>query len=102
MRFQVPQFIEKESKVIGPLTLRQFAWYVCAALIFVFVQFFLSGTYLFIAAAVLLGIATALAYLKINEVPLSRYFTLAFGFFMSDKKYIFKNKDQEPTLPHAN
>ena len=96
MRFQVPQFINTESKIIGPFTLKQFFWYLGAVIIFVFVKVFLTGMLLFVVAALLAGAATALSYAKINEVPLPRYLWQGFNFFMSDKKFMFKKeKDQD-------
>lgn len=94
MRFQVPQFIEKETRIIGPLTLRQFGWFLGAAIIFVMVQFVVKGSSLLIVAIILAGIAGALSFLKIDEVPLPTYIGHAFTFFMSDKKFLFK-KDGE-------
>lgn len=93
MRFQVPQFIEKETRIIGPLTLRQFGWFMAMTVVFIFAQFFLSGTVLFMVALVLLGIAAALSFAKVEDVPLPTYIGHAFAFFMSNKKFIFTQKD---------
>ncbi len=98
MRFQVPQFIEKESKLIGPLTLRQFLWFLLSGFLILVLQFFLSGTNLIIVAAILLLFSVAMAYGKLQGVSIPKYLWLAFLFFMSLKKYIYITPHEPPKL----
>lgn len=64
--FQVPQFIDQKPKIIGPLTLPQF-FYIAAAGGLVFTTFYIFNFFLwFIVSAVLIAIAVALAFGKIN------------------------------------
>lgn len=95
MRFQVPQFIEKESKVIGPLTIMQFLWFLGAGIVFIFLQFFLKGAPLIVAAIILAGLGAAMGFAKIDDVSLPRYLLRGFQFFMSEKKYTFEK--EQPT-----
>ncbi len=103
MRFHVPQFIEKESKLIGPLSLRQFLWFLAGGTVFIIVQFFVSGTWLIVSALVLAGLSAAFAYAKIDGVSLPIYTIRAINFALSSKKYLFtkqetwqNTKDQTP------
>ena len=71
----VPQFIEVEDKIIGPITVRQFILLVIAGLI-MFLEYKLSDMALFL----LTGIPTAaiflvIAFIKINSMPF-HYFAL--------------------------
>ncbi len=71
----VPQFIDVEDKIIGPVTVRQFLILIVAGLI-MFIEYKLSDMVLFI----LLAIPTALvfgtiAFLKVNGMPF-HYFIL--------------------------
>ncbi len=77
MQFVVPQFIDVETKIIGPITPRQFViLIITAGLIFVcykladFALFFMEGV-------ILLGLGIIVAFVKINSQPVY-YFILSF------------------------
>jgi len=91
MQFQVPQFIEVEDKIVGPLTFKQF----------VFIAGGFGMAYVFwrllplIAAAPLivgsLGFAAALAFLQINGRPFLIALEHGFYFFLHPKLYLWSN-----------
>ena len=88
-QYQVPQFVEVEDRIIGPLTLKQFLYLAFAgALLFVF--WFLLAFYVWIIVALpITALAAAFAFLKINDRPFA-YFVLAFiKYFTNPKLYIF-------------
>ncbi|MCX6798349.1 MAG: PrgI family protein [Candidatus Falkowbacteria bacterium] len=68
-QFTVPQFIDVESKIIGPITTRQFLILLgTAALIGIFYKLF--DFTLFLALAIpILGIAVLFAFVKMNGQP---------------------------------
>lgn len=66
MQFQVPQFIDVEDRIFGPLTLKQFMFLAGAGALS-FILFFALQTAVWIGVTVLLGIiACALAFIKYN------------------------------------
>ena len=68
-QFVVPQFIDVEDKIIGPITTRQFVIILAAGFI-TFIGFKLLTFGFFIVFAVLvLGPAALLAFIKINGQP---------------------------------
>ena len=74
-QFVVPQFIEVEDKIFGPITTRQFLILLVTGLI-LFIIFKLADVALFIFFAVLIGgSALILAFVKINGQPF-HYFLL--------------------------
>lgn len=74
-QFVVPQFIEVEDKIFGPITTRQFIILLVTALI-LFITFKLADTVLFIfLAAVIGGSSLVIAFVKINGQPF-HYFLL--------------------------
>ena len=97
MRFQVPQFIEVEDKIFGPLTFKQFIYVaggggICV-LLFTFLPTFL---------AILIGLpvaafAGALAFYKHNEKPFIRLVEAFFQYNMTSKLYIWKKEERKPT-----
>lgn len=74
-QFVVPQFIDVEDKIFGPVTTRQFIILLIAGLV-LFLVFKMADTTLFIfLLAVIGGFALILAFVKINGQPF-HYFLL--------------------------
>jgi len=95
MQYQVPQFIELEDRIIGPLTLKQFLYLAFAgALLFVF--WFLFNFYLWIIIATpIAALAAAFAFLKINDRPFVYFFLSFIKYFAKPKLYIFSTIPKE-------
>ncbi len=91
MQYQVPQFIELEDRIIGPLTLKQFLYLAFAgALLFVF--WFLFAFYIWIIIALpITALAAAFAFLKINDRPFVYFFLAFIKYFTKPKLYIFSS-----------
>lgn len=96
MRYQVPQFIEIEDKIIGPLTVRQFVYLVGGAgMCFLFYNFLpIYIAILLMAGAVALSLA--LAFKKINNKPFIDFLESAFVFYTKQNLYIWKKEDKKP------
>ena len=90
MRFQVPQFIEHEAKVIGPFTFRQFIYLGVPAAV-AFFLFFLAPFFIFVIATIFLGaIGFAFAFIKIGGRNLPSILLNFFNFTVAPKRYIWK------------
>jgi len=94
-QYQVPQFVEIEDRIIGPLTLKQFLYLAFAgALLFVF--WFLFNFYLWIIIAIpIAALAAAFAFLKINDRPFVYFFLSFIRYFTQPKLYIFSTIPKE-------
>lgn len=91
MRFQLPQFIETETKLVGPLTLRQFLWVAGGAAILFLLFMAMQLSFLFFAIGIpIAAIFLALAFLKIEEMPLINYIAYLLSYLLNPKKYLFK------------
>ena len=76
-QFLVPQFIDVEDKIIGPVTTRQFV-IVLAALLLSFVCYrVFSFVYFVVLAIFIIGIAATLAFARVNGRPV-HFFLLNF------------------------
>jgi len=95
MRFQVPQFTEAETKLVGPLNLRQFLWFLGAGVIFLIVQFFTKGTILLIIGIILAVIAASMAWVRIGNLSLPAYFLNAIVFAVNPKKFTYQKTDEQ-------
>lgn len=96
MRFQVPQFIEVEDKIFGPLTLKQFI-YLAGGAGLSFIIYRVAGS-IFISALPIIAIlsfSAALAFYKINNKPFIFVVEAAFKYYFGSKLYIWKKKDNE-------
>lgn len=96
MQYQVPQFIEIEDRIIGPLTLKQFIYLAFAAAI-LFVFWFLFKFYIWIMVALpVAAIALSFAFLKINDRPFVYFFIAAVSYFIKPRLYIFRTVSETP------
>lgn len=95
MQFQVPQFIETESKIVGPMTLKQFL-YVAAAGLLSFFMFFILKTFAWIVITALIAlVAISLAFVKYNGRPLTTILASAVGYLWKPKLYLWQRKEGE-------
>jgi hypothetical protein len=99
MQFTVPQFIEHEPKIFGPLTFKQ-SIFVGIALVASFILYFTIGKTNFLLfvflAMIILATAGALAFIKINGRGLPAVFVNILSFSMGRKIYIWKRKETVP------
>lgn len=96
MRFQVPQFVDIEDKIIGPFTLKQFLMYVVAAMLLVPVYIY-SDLSLFITIALpILGVAAVFAHLKIYGRSFSQVVFSAFSYASKGQLYLWRRKKDKP------
>jgi hypothetical protein len=96
MRFQVPQFIEVEDKIFGPLTLKQFI-YLAGGGGLSFLVYVLAGNIIIsiLPIIVIMGSVSALAFYKVNNKPLIGTLESAFKYWLGGKLYIWK-KEAKP------
>ena len=95
MQFRVPQFIDMEDKIIGPFTLKQFAYLLGAG---GFAFLFWTILPHFIAVLVIVpvsGLFIALAFVKVNNRPLLDMIESALTYYMSSKIYTWKQSVPE-------
>lgn len=100
-QYQVPQFIEVEDKIFGPLTLKQFIYIAggagaCLAL------FTLLPLWLALPLMIPpMGLALALAFYQVNGRPFIVSLEHAVGYYLGSKLYIWKQRQQAPQAPGA-
>ena len=92
MQYQVPQFIEVEDKIFGPLTLKQFV-YIAGSLGTGFVLWnFLPKLFAVPVGLAVIALGFALAFIKVNSRPLAVFIRSLFDNIWSPKVYVFKPK----------
>lgn len=94
MEYQVPQFIEVESKIVGPLTLKQFIYIAGAAGLCVLFFAYLQIVFALILSAAVAALAAALAFYKVNGKSFADMLEAGFNYYTGAKLFLWKH--QEP------
>jgi hypothetical protein len=98
-QYQVPQFIEVEDKIFGPLTLKQFI-YLAGSAGLALLCFTLLPLLLALPLAGLAGgIGAAFAFYKVNGRPLIVAAEHAFSYLLGNKLYLWKQRDASQDQP---
>lgn len=93
MRYEVPQFIEIEDKIFGPLTWRQFL-YLSGGLGTSVMIFLKLGVVTFILIGLPLAIlAGALSFYPVNNRPFSFFLEAIFNYLRSQRLYLWKKRE---------
>lgn len=94
-RFIVPQFIDVEDKIFGPLTLKQFIYLLGggagAFILYVFLPFFLA----ILIGLPIIGFALALAFFKINNQPFIKIVASALSYYSTSRLYIWRKGERK-------
>ncbi len=90
MEYHVPQFIEVEDKIIGPLTLKQFIY--IAGVVGLCVVFFsyLSFIFALLLSIPIIALGAALAFYKVNGKPFIEMLEAGFNYYISEKLLLWK------------
>ncbi|TSC56423.1 MAG: Uncharacterized protein Greene041679_526 [Parcubacteria group bacterium Greene0416_79] len=101
MRFQVPQFINIEDKLFGPLTVKQFVYLVGGGgMVYILYQYLPFYVALFIIAPVA-ALALALAFLKINNKPFIFTLQAAIIYAFGVRLYLWRKQPKKITPAEA-
>jgi len=92
MEYQVPQFIEVEDKIFGPLTLRQFIYLAGGAGISVGLIRYLPFTIGVILALPVAALAAALAFYKVNGKPFIDVIEAGIGYYLGRRLYLWRKE----------
>ncbi len=99
MQFQVPQFLDVEDKVVGPLTIKQFLYSAggigMGYMIFRFVPW---GLVAFIPALAVAAFGLALGFYRVNNRPFIDFVEAGFYFLMSERLYVWRQQHKNSTV----
>ncbi len=94
MRFEVPQFIEIEDKIFGPLTWRQFL-YLGGGVGAAVVIFLTLGWVVFAIVGLPLALlAGALSFYPVNNRPFSFFLEAVVNYITGDRLYLWRSKEE--------
>lgn len=96
MQFRVPQFIDIEDKILGPLTWKQFAYTLGAAgILYICLRLVPSKLLGLLIATPFVATFLSLAFVKINNQSFVEILEHAFNYFTGSRLYTWqKNNNQ--------
>lgn len=99
MQYSLPQFVDVEDKIIGPLTLKQFLILLFGGLICFFYWSILSASGIFFVLALpTMGFFTILAFGKFNGRPVLSNIPNVAKYFLTSKRRIFQRTTALPII----
>jgi len=101
MQFPVPQFIDVEDTIIGPLTIKQSVFLGAAAIIIFLASLIFTPVFAILIAIPALGAAVALAFYKPNGRPLLVYLANLFLFTTRAKLYVWRRDPEGIIIKRA-
>ncbi len=100
MRFQVPQFIEVEDQIFGPLTFKQFVYVAGGGGLSYVVWDFLPLPLALPLMFLIVSFSSLLAFYQFNGRPFISVLESAFKYLLSDKLYLWKKSSKKkPRVP---
>lgn len=103
MQFKVPQFIDVEDKIFGPLTFKQFIYLAGGAALCFIAWKLLPLVIAIIFIIPVAGISFALTFVRINNKPFINIMESFFKYSAGTKLYVWKKeqkviKKDEPSI----
>lgn len=93
MQFQVPQFIEVEDKIFGPLTAKQFFYLLGGGAVLFLLYVFFELWIVILFGAPIAAFAGFLAFLKVNGMPFIKVLNNGLNYIFSNRLYLWKKID---------
>ncbi len=111
MMYNVPQFIDVEDKIAGPLTWRQLGWIIGAFMVSFIIWSSVGGALAFVLIVPVILLAVALAFYQPNGQPMIGFLVNGFFFLIHPKVVVWdrptgtstfaKGPQRKPSLHEA-
>jgi len=92
MPYEIPQFIDIEDKIFGPLSLKQFLYLVGGAGLSYLIWVSMPIFFAILTIIPVLGLSASLAFYKVNNLPFINVLQNAIRYFFNKKLYIWKKE----------
>ncbi|MDO8560891.1 MAG: PrgI family protein [bacterium] len=89
-QFQVPQYINIEDRIIGPLTMKQFLYLLGGAAAILLAWFFLNPFFFSVIAVPVALFSGSMAFLTIGGRPFPTVLFNGINFYLKPRLYIWK------------
>lgn len=95
MIFNVPQFIDIEDKIVGPLTAKQLGWLAAGAVVLLVLYGLLDRSAFILSTIIVTAISGALAFYRPYNQPLVKFITSSILFVTRPKMYIWRRTQEK-------
>ena len=98
-KFIVPQFIDVENKILGPITVRQFAT-VAVGGVLIFAAYKLADFSLFLVLTlIIIAVTAVIAFIKFNGLPFHIFLLNVVGTYKKPMLRVWMKEEIKPTKP---
>lgn len=101
MEYQVPQFIEVEDKIVGPLTLRQFIYLAGTGGLCILFIAYLPLIFAILLSVPIVALGAALSFYKVNGKSFIEMLEAGFNYYTGAKMFLWKKEDPKPEKTDA-
>jgi len=95
MKYQIPQFIEVENKILGPLTFRHILIFLGIGGVLWVLWLFLKPLYWIAIALPTVLLTIFLSFAKINGRSSTSFFNSIFQYVLGAEEYVWKRQEKE-------
>jgi hypothetical protein len=92
MQFIIPQFIDVEDKIIGPVTLKQFLFLLAVGVLLFFLWYLFKLWFVILLGTPIVALAAALILVKVNGRPLPGFLKAWLNYWIAPRLYVWKKK----------
>ncbi len=92
MQYAVPQFIDVEDKVVGPLTVKQTMYLIAGGGILLILFTYFEIVFVIIAALIIVPLALGFAFYKPKGITLLKFSSNAVKYYTSQHIYIWRRE----------
>ncbi len=100
MQFKVPQNIDKEDQIVGPLTLVEFSYLAIGGALDILINQTVQGALKFPVMLLISLIALAFTFLKVQDRPLLFFVIAAIDYLMQPKVRVWHKMNDAPIVHH--
>jgi hypothetical protein len=98
MMYNVPQFIDTEDKIVGPLTAKQLGWLFCAGAVLLVLWNVLDFAAFIITAILVVALFSAFAFYRPNGQTFLKFLISVVFFGTRPKIYVWKRDNPAKTI----
>jgi hypothetical protein len=95
MEYQVPQFIEVEDKIFGPLTWKQFIFIGGGLGLSVIIFLYLPFLFAVVLIVPVMAFSVALSFYKINNKNFIDILAAGFSFYTKGRLYLWRKEEKK-------
>lgn len=95
MLINVPQYIDVEDKIAGPLTMKQLGWLIALGIILLIMWNIMPSVVFFIIGFPITILFSALAFYKPYGQPLGNFVVFAVMYYFRPKIYVWKRTPEK-------